>query len=899
MLRGDSRPSWSKYETVVRYLAEFAVYQPDEEVPDPSTMLARFHRLWLACENNNTEAPAPAPPPRELPEPTLTNDEVGGDPPPRNPRFIGREHQLRAIHEILRTGAPMLTLTGIGGVGKTQLAAEYVYRFRDEYDVIWWVPAEHTPPLRASLAALGTRLNLPRSGTMQQPSAQVLEELKKSTLLWLLVFDNAGSPTRQRLIRSVGTGKMLVTSRDPDWRDEGPSLDIGVFERRESIELLRVRAANIEQKDANTLAEKVGDLPLAVDQVANWHVATGTPVTSLLTRLDQQAREILADPKATTTGYPMPLAGALSVAFEQVTAAAAQLLELFAWLGSEPVPLALLRRGRQGAVSEPLGSALRQEPVMNTAVRELRRRGLIHHLQEPTERVQMHRVFSSVLRDWLDADRLVRGMDNLRAILAAANPGEPDNPDFWPHYSEVGPHIHRADLAAARDFEVRRVVLDQARYLFKIGHYDESMALCRQLVAAGPQDKTTELSEVDHQFTVLACLHLANAARALGHYADAAQLTTESLEYMDHYPAEFGEDHEYRAQLRNRKAHDLRLAGEYEEALAVDSANLDRGDPEHRESWLVNRNNIAVNYRLLGRFAEAHQIDDAMVREWEQGQRREHDPRALLARCNLARDLYGLGRYREASSMLTDTLPVYRSVVGDMHPGALLATRVQVMALRKLGDIFGALTLAHKNHHDAGLWFGEDHENTLNAGLSLVNALLADGDLGNATLMANTVLAGCERVFGDGHPTTLAMLVNSAAVLRALGGDISEARRRDERATTELGRALGEHHPYTLCARHNFAVDLAKLGFEGRSLDELKAVHELSALHREATHPDHLAGEIDLALARIVIGGPAAGQPALTTATAALQARLGPAHPNVLAAKEKRWLECDIEPPLT
>jgi hypothetical protein len=116
---------------------------------------------------------------------------------------------------------------------------------------------------------------------------------------------------------------------------------------------------------------------------------------------------------------------------------------------------------------------------------------------------------------------------------------------------------------------------------------------------------------------------------------------------------------------------------------------------------------------------------------------------------------------------------------------------------------------------------------------------------------------------------------------------------------TELRGTLGDHHPYTLCARHNFAVDLALLGFEGRSLDEFRAAHEVSGQHRDAMHPDHITGEIDIALARIAIGGPAVGQAPLAAATAALEAQLGPRHPNVLAAKEKRWLECDIEPPAT
>jgi hypothetical protein len=83
----------------------------------------------------------------------------------------------------------------------------------------------------------------------------------------------------------------------------------------------------------------------------------------------------------------------------------------------------------------------------------------------------------------------------------------------------------------------------------------------------------------------------------------------------------------------------------------------------------------------------------------------------------------------------------------------------------------------------------------------------------------------------------------------------------------------------------------------GVALDEFRTVLRLS--ERDAGHPDHLAGEIDTALARVAIGGPAAGQPALTEASTALAAQLGSDHPAVLAVRESRWIECDIEPPAT
>ncbi len=912
MLRGDSRPSWVKYETVVRYLAEFAVYQPNEEIPEHAALIARFQRLWLACENTGVDRPpdpATPPPPQQRPEPTppLVAEEIGGDPPPRNTRFVGREHQLRAIHEILRTGAPILTLTGIGGVGKTQLAAEYVYRFRDDYDLIWWVPAENASPMRASLAALGEQLGLPRSGKLQHPPTQVvLEALSSSGLHWLLVLDNARQPREMPVVHSWGSGKMLLTSRDPDWADRGPTIDIDVFAREESVTLLQQRA-NMRDQDADTVADKLGDLPLAVDQVANWHAATGTPVSSYLDRFDEQVTDILADPATLATSYPATVASFLTFAIDQLSTSsptAAQLLELFGWLGAEPLPLDLLRRGRHGAVSPPLRTALRQEPLLNHAVRELSRHGLVSLRDRPTPRIQVHRLFQNVLRDRLTQERLERGRENVHGILAAANPGEPDDPQFWPHYEAVGPHIQSADLGTAEDFEVRRVVLDQARYLYRVGHYEESRTLSRELVTMVENSPPENVSASDHNFFVLAQLHLANVSRELGDYATSRRLIETSQKYMASHRKTFGPNHEYHTIIANVHALNLRISGKYEQALVIDRNNLDRTDPDDPDKMSTNRNNVAVNYRLLGRFTEAHDLDRANVAQWRDVQRRERDPRALLARTNLARDLYGLGRYAEARDILRATLPVYREVVGDKHARVLLANRTMVMILRKLGDTAEALALARDNRHDVTVWLdpgygrsGEyNHEYSLAAGMSLVNAYLAAGELGNATVEAKTVLAGCVRVLGENHPMTLAMLVNSATVLRALG-DLGQARRRDEDAMTALRTSLGADHPFTLCANNNFAIDLVLLGHEGRAHDELKSVCARSAASLGADHPDTIANVINRALVWSVIGGRHEDHPEFPRAVAALETALDADHPQVIAARARRWLGCDIEPP--
>ncbi|WP_291417330.1 FxSxx-COOH system tetratricopeptide repeat protein [Actinophytocola sp.] len=890
LLRGDGVPGWAKVHSVVHHLAGIAVHRPDIDAT-----VERFHQLWLAV--GDTPAPSTAPLPAEPANPpvapvaTTEVADLDGDIPPRNVRFVGRDRLIHAIHEMQRTGAPIVTLSGIGGVGKTEIALEYVHRHRDDYDLVWWIPAEHPSQLRASLAELGSRLNLPGSEAMQHPPKQVLDALRKSSLRWLLVLDDAGGPRSLPPLNDLGAGRVLLTSRDPDWTHRGSYIEVGVFERAESVRLLQERA-DIDDADAGRLADRLGDLPLAVEQVATWHLATGVPVAGYLDDLDKQMPTILSDERSRVAHYPATVIGFLHVAFERLAEAApaaAQLLELFAWVSAEPLSLTLLRSGRQGAVSAPLRDALRHAPTLNSAVRQLRRHGLVTVIGDAPVRIQVHRVFQQVLKDWLGETRLARGRANVQAILAAANPGEPDDSRFWGHYAEVGPHVDAADLATAGEFEARRVALDQVRYLYRIGHYTNSRALAMRLAAA---DTRGSRSEADHHVFVLARHHLGNASRMLGDYAAASRVTREALEYLGDHP-EFGPQFEYIADLDKNRAVDLRIAGAYTNALTVDEASLHRqlrNDVDDQDKVRTIRNNIAVSLRLLGRFGEAHDTDQEIVAQWADA-RGARDPRTLFARSNLARDLYGLGRYADALTEVRALLPVYRDVVGPHHHGVLLAARTEVMASRKLGDHASALRLAEQNRRDLTIWLGPSHEYPLAAGISLSNARLATGDLGTATVETRQLYDDCERLFGAEHPMTLAVLVNFASVHRALG-DVHGARRRDELATGELRRVLGENHPYTLCANHNLAVDLALLGQAARASTEAESVLTRSRATRGDTHPDTLAAAVNVAL----VGS---DQKGLDDALAAWESGLGGEHPEALAARAGRWVPCDIEPPPT
>ena len=231
---------------------------------------------------------------------TVDLPRIWGGVPFRNPNFTGREELLQQLTAELaqhtKTSVLPQTLHGFGGVGKTQLAIEYAYRHAEQYNLVWWISAERQTDVLASLAELSDRLGLPTGQDRQQTARAVLDALATSRYTWLLVYDNANRPDDlAQLVPSSG-GHVLLTSRNAEWTAQWHSIEVDVFERGESIELLRKRDTDLETADADKLAEKLGDLPLALEQAANFQKATGMPTDEYLRLFDERV-ELLNEGK--------------------------------------------------------------------------------------------------------------------------------------------------------------------------------------------------------------------------------------------------------------------------------------------------------------------------------------------------------------------------------------------------------------------------------------------------------------------------------------------------------------------------------------------------------------------------------------------------------------------------
>ena len=204
----------------------------------------------------------------------------------------------------------------MGGIGKTELATEYIHRNIDTYEIIWWIRAEHQDRVRDALVRLGQRLELRQATTdsaRDRTVAAVLEALQSDAWSsWLLVFDNAANPfDLQRYIpASRLNGHVIITARQPNWPSQiiaADSIEVSPFTDDESISFLRrtipslAREHNLDSpedarrvSEARRLAVTLGQLPIAVEHAAAYLAETGESVDEYLTRFTENARNCSA-----------------------------------------------------------------------------------------------------------------------------------------------------------------------------------------------------------------------------------------------------------------------------------------------------------------------------------------------------------------------------------------------------------------------------------------------------------------------------------------------------------------------------------------------------------------------------------------------------------------------------
>ncbi|MFE6287368.1 FxSxx-COOH system tetratricopeptide repeat protein [Streptomyces sp. NPDC057877] len=842
--------------------------------------------------------------------------EVWGGVPRRNTRFTGRESFLNDAYHRLESaepGAGVLTLYGMPGVGKTQLAAEYVYRFGSEYDVVWWVNAEKRVTYRRNLAELAPKLGLSTRPDYGERLRAVRDSLRRGDRYarWLLILDGADEPDQISDLVPTGPGHVLITSRNQEWGEyNSRMLEVPVYEREESVAFIRRRAPRLTEADAHQLADALEDLPLLLDQTAGWlndsDLTVGAYIELLEGGIDQNVVKVSADfPLAFQTAWSILLNKLRDTVPESV-----DLLRLCTFFAPGLIPVHLLREMPLDELSRDIPeqvAGLLNDPLRwNRAVNQLRQYSVIRDESHDTvgddaessgESFYLHRMVHQIVQnDMPDQDRR-EFADVVRRALAGAAPRRPTDPAQWPAFAEIVPHLKYAEVLDSQDPAVHRLVFNCLRYMYLSGEYEAGITLGERAMKAWRDwygDTHPRIWELTHHYT--------NLTRAVGDYVRTEALDRAAVDHLREERGPLDLDH---LRAASGLGADLRGLARYDEALLVSLWTLAAyrdvlGDRDART--LNAQNNVAASLRLLGRYEKALDYNwrtmearDALLTA--AGGRGRH-PWTLFSEIQCATDLRLMGRYPDALSLQTKNVRELRAVMGPDAPYTLLAEHNLALCLYRSGERGQAGPLLASVVERAERVLGETEPWTLIFTTSLGFLTRAHGDMDRARALSESVVARYEMAHTDGHPChplIAGSRANHALILRGVG-EREQAHALLEQAVADMTSAVGEHHPWTL----GCAVDASALR---NLLGQLEAAVELSrntvagateALGR--THPLTLSARVALAADLRDAGDRRQAEKVEEEALSDLAATLGEQHVHTVSARSRVRPFWDFEP---
>ena len=337
----------------------------------------------------------------------------------RNPFFLGRDDELTQLRSHLQAGqATALSqpqaISGLGGIGKTQLALEYAYRYHQDYHAVLWARAESTEALVSSYVTIATLLRLPqREAKEQEIIVQAVKTWLQAHRNWLLILDNADELTLlpDFLPPSLG-GHLLLTTRAAAIGQLAHRLEIETLLPEQGALFLLRRAGLIapdaelshasreDRELALKISQELGGLPLALDQAGAYLEETGTDLGSYWQIYQQHRAYLLRERRGLVADHPASVATTWSLSFHRVEEkkpAAADLLRVCAYLAPDAIPEEILTAG-----ASFLGPVLSLVPanalLFNQAIEVLRAYSLVR--RDPKGKtISIHRLVQAVLQD--------------------------------------------------------------------------------------------------------------------------------------------------------------------------------------------------------------------------------------------------------------------------------------------------------------------------------------------------------------------------------------------------------------------------------------------------------------------------------------------------------------------
>jgi tetratricopeptide (TPR) repeat protein len=545
-------------------------------------------------------------------------------------------------------GSPVV-LTGISGVGKTQLAAAYARaRLADNWRLIAWVNARDIETLLAGLVAVAEAAGLSVGGSRPQAAdvgQAVRQWLEADGSLRLLVFDDVEDPDLLRpFVPAAGAARVLINVTGEPAAELGTSVPINVFSAEEALALLGERTGLADEDGALALAVQLGYLPLALDQAAGVIAKQDVDYAAYMAKLRALSAGNFLARGEDVEEQPIPPGVAETVLLAMEAASAADpigvsigVIELMAMLSPAVVHRDLLRAAGQAGML--LGRGRRVAAAMvDQALERLNERSLLG-LSLNSQAVSVHRLVAQVVRSGLARQgRLVTACRAAASAVEASAAALAKHGDHAAVREMIGQITALAENTGAGPGDVGETL---ARTLTRL----RSLALDHLVELGDSTPRAIEIGEpliadherllgASHPDTVNARDSLAAANEDAGRVAEAIQLLEQTLARQER---RLGPDDPDTIRSRNDLARAYREAGRVADAVPLVEQTLaarERLYGADHPSTLASRNNLASAYRATGRPAEAIPLFEKNLAACERLFGADH-PKTLASRRNL------------------------------------------------------------------------------------------------------------------------------------------------------------------------------------------------------------------------------------------------------------------------
>lgn len=698
----------------------------------------------------------------------------------RNPYFTGREEILAQLHQRLAPGSQVAltqAISGLGGIGKTQIALEYIYRYQKAHSHLLWASADSAATLTREFCRLARELELPEKNENDQSKVvRAVQRWLREYLDWVLILDNIEDlGLVNEFVPAGHLGVVVLTTRRQTTEPVAQRVELDVLSEDEGVLFLLKRSRGLALQDslacassdeiacARTITQRLGSLPLALDQAGAYIAEVGCSLTDYLALLTREQQALLQRRGSVPGGHPQSVALTFSLTFEQVrrrNEAAGDLLKLCGLLAPEAIPLELFTRGAAhlGKMLEPVADV---PLLLDQALEVLQSYSLVRR-DAASKMLSLHRLTQAVQRDAMTAEERSTWQQRAIRALQAAFP-EVEHAT-WLACERLTPHVlacASGDDEPAPSAEWIEILRKAADYLRARADLRRAEVLYRRAVRAREQ-----LLGSEHPQVAMLLYKLASACNAQGKWQQAEQLFLRAIQLLEQG---YGAHCPQLAYPLNNLGNLYREQGQYEQAEILLGQSLRLQEQTHGPQHPLLATplyNLANLYQEQDRTEQAAPLLERALSLLEQAYGPEH-PDVAYPLNNLAELYREQGKYEQAEQIALRTLHIREQAYGAEHPLLAYPLRALAKIYQELGQDEQAEAALQRVLHIRECLLGLDHLDTAEAQHDYACMLQKRGQSRDAALLFQRALAIREQRLGQDDHRTLATAYHYIELLRA------------------------------------------------------------------------------------------------------------------------------------